>query len=64
LSVYPPAIAVVVRCTPLYQAVALMRGLALGAVEPGLLWHVAYLAIMGLAGLYIAGRRVERLLLT
>ena len=64
LSVYPPAIAVVVRCTPLYQAVALMRGLALGAVGPGLLWHVAYLAIMGLAGLYIAGRRVERLLLT
>jgi lipooligosaccharide transport system permease protein len=64
LSVYPPAIAVVVRCTPLYQAVALMRGLALGAVGPGLAWHVAYLAIMGLAGLYIAGRRVERLLLT
>jgi len=41
-----------------------MRGLALGAVGPGLLWHVAYLAIMGLVGLYIAGRRVERLLLT
>jgi len=64
LSVYPHAIAVVVRCTPLYQAVALMRGLALGAVGPGLLWHVAYLAVMGLAGLYIAGLRVGRLLLT
>ena len=64
LSVYPPAIAVVVECTPLYQAVALMRGLALGAVGPGLLWRVAYLAIMGLAGLYLAGRRVGRLLLT
>ena len=64
LSVYPSAIAVVVECTPLYQAVALMRGLALGAVGPGLLWRVAYLAIMGLAGLYLAGRRVGRLLLT
>jgi lipooligosaccharide transport system permease protein len=64
LSVYPPTIAVVVQCTPLYQAVALMRSLALGTVGPGLLGHVAYLAIMGLVGLYIAGRRVERLLLT
>ena len=64
LSVYPAAIAVVVECTPLYQAVALMRGLALGIVGPGLLWRVAYLAIMGLAGLYLAGRRVGQLLLT
>ena len=64
LSVYPPAIAVVVECTPLYQAVTLMRDLALGTVGPGLLWRVAYLAIMGLAGLYLAGRRVGRLLLT
>jgi lipooligosaccharide transport system permease protein len=54
----------VVQCTPLYQAVALIRGLALGAVGPGLLWRVAYLAIMGLAGLYLAGLRVGRLLLT
>jgi lipooligosaccharide transport system permease protein len=64
LSVYPPAIAVVVECTPLYQAVTLMRDLALGTVGPNLLWRVAYLAIMGLAGLYLAGRRVGRLLLT
>ena len=64
LSVYPRAVAVVVECTPLYQAVTLMRGLALGAVGPGLLWHAAYLAVMGLAGLYLAGRRVGRLLLT
>ena len=64
LSVYPPAIAVVVQCTPLYQAVTLMRGLALGTVGPAMLWHVAYLAVMGLAGLYLAGLRVGRLLLT
>jgi lipooligosaccharide transport system permease protein len=64
LSVYPRPVAVLVECTPLYQAVTLMRGLALGMVGPGLLWRAAYLAVMGLAGLYLAGRRVGRLLLT
>ena len=64
LSVYPRAVAIVVECTPLYQAVTLMRGLALGVVGPGLLWRAAYLAVLGLAGLYLAGRRVGRLLLT
>ncbi len=64
LSVYPRPVAVLVECTPLYQAVTLMRGLALGTVGPGLAWRAAYLAVMGLAGLYLAGRRVGRLLLT
>jgi lipooligosaccharide transport system permease protein len=64
LSVYPRALQVVVECTPLYQTVALMRGFTLGVVGPGLLWHAAYLAVMGIAGLLVAGRRVSRLLLT
>jgi lipooligosaccharide transport system permease protein len=63
LSVYPRPIQIVVECTPLYQGVALLRGLTLGVVGPGLLWHAAYLALMGLAGLWIAGRRISRLLL-
>ena len=63
LSVYPRPLQIVVECTPLYQGVALMRGLTLGVVGPGLLWHVAYLALMGLAGLAVAGRRIGRLLL-
>jgi lipooligosaccharide transport system permease protein len=63
LSVYPRPVQIVVECTPLYQGVALMRGLTLGVVGPGLLWHAAYLALMGLAGLYVAGRRIGRLLL-
>jgi lipooligosaccharide transport system permease protein len=63
LSVYPRPIQIVVECTPLYQGVALMRGLTLGVVGPALLWHAAYLALMGLAGLYVAGRRIGRLLL-
>jgi len=63
LSVYPRPIQILVECTPLYQGVALMRGLTLGVVGPALLWHAAYLALMGLAGLYVAGRRIGRLLL-
>ena len=63
LSVYPRPVQILVECTPLYQGVALLRGLTLGQVGPGLLWHVLYLALMGLAGLYLAGRRISRLLL-
>jgi lipooligosaccharide transport system permease protein len=63
LSVYPRGLQIVVECTPLYQAVVLMRGFTLGVVGPGLLWHAAYLAVMGVAGLMVAGRRIGRLLL-
>jgi len=64
LSVYPRGIQIVVECTPLYQGVALLRGLTLGIVGPGLLWHAAYLAVMGLLGLYVASFRISKLLLT
>ena len=37
LSVYPRALQVVVECTPLYQAITLIRGLTLGVVGPALL---------------------------
>ena len=63
LSVYPRALQLVVECTPLYQAITLIRGLTLGVVGPALLVPVAYLALMGVIGLLIAGRRVSRLLL-
>jgi lipooligosaccharide transport system permease protein len=63
LGVYPRAVQIVVEATPLYQGVELMRGLTLGVVQPGLLWAVAYLSIMGVTGLLIAGRRISRLLL-
>ncbi len=63
LGVYPRPIQIVVDCTPLYQGTALLRGLSLGFVGPSLLWHVLYLAVMGTAGLTLAGRRIARLLL-
>jgi lipooligosaccharide transport system permease protein len=63
LSSYPPALQWVVQATPLYHGVALLRALVTGAVSPSLGWHVAYLAVMGLVGVVIAGRRLEHLLL-
>lgn len=62
LSRYPEAVASVVRLTPLYQGVALQRGLILGELGPHLLFNVAYLAVMGLVGMRIAGARLGRLL--
>ena len=63
LSVYPSALQWIVRCTPLYNAIVLMRALMLGAVGPYQLVNAAYLAVMGLIGLWIAARRVDGLLL-
>jgi lipooligosaccharide transport system permease protein len=63
LSVYPEALQWVVRCTPLYNAIALMRGLMLGVVGWYQLVNVAYLLVLGLIGVRIAGRRVHTLLL-
>ncbi len=63
LTVYPGWLQLVVRCTPLYQAVALERGLDAGALSVSLLGHTAYLAILGIAGLTVTSRRLARLLL-
>ena len=49
LSVYPAWLQAVVTLTPLYQGVALERALTLGAINPALLVHVAYLTAMGSA---------------
>jgi lipooligosaccharide transport system permease protein len=53
-----------VRLTPLYQGVDLIRSLTVGYITPVLLFHVAYLAILGFAGLFVVSRRLDRLLLT
>lgn len=63
LSTYPDGLRPVVQATPLYHGVALVRDLMLGSVSLGLLWHVAYLLVLGLVGAVIAARRLERLLL-
>jgi lipooligosaccharide transport system permease protein len=63
LDAYPDAVRIVVQLTPLYQGVDLLRSLAVGVVGPSAIFHVAYLAIMGVAGLFVVSRRLDRLLL-
>ena len=54
----PSGLQWVVRCTPLYQGVALERALVFGDIGPELLVNVAYLVVMGSVGLWVAGRRL------
>jgi lipooligosaccharide transport system permease protein len=54
----------VVEATPLYRGVTLTRELTTGALTSASLWSVVYLLVMGLAGLLLASRRFDRLLLT
>jgi lipooligosaccharide transport system permease protein len=64
LSTYPGSLRWVVRVTPLYHSVGITRGLCLGQVEWSMLGHVAYLLVLGLTGMFVAARRLERLLLS
>ncbi len=63
LTAYPEPLRILVQLTPLWQGVDMIRALVTGAVDPSILWHVAYLGAMGLVGLVIVGRRLDRLLL-
>jgi lipooligosaccharide transport system permease protein len=63
LSVYPHVIGLLVEWTPLYQGVAILRDLVLGAPSWDLLWRAAYLAAIGAVGVTVAGRRIAKLLL-
>lgn len=64
LSTYPGQARWVVEATPLYHGVALERGLMLGEIGPGLLWHVGYLVVLGVVGFVGTARRIEKLLLS
>ncbi|AWS43549.1 ABC transporter permease [Streptosporangium sp. 'caverna'] len=59
---YPVAMEIVVWLTPLYHAVELVRGLAIGELRWGLLGNAAYLLVMMALGLTFAARRIQRTL--
>jgi lipooligosaccharide transport system permease protein len=63
LDHYAPGLRWVVRATPLYQGVDLVRSLCLGNVTWSLLVPLVYLLAMGSLGLTIASRRLGILLL-
>lgn len=64
LSTYPEGVRLLVQATPLYHGVALERALMLGEVSAGILWHVAYLVVLGALGVIGTARRLEKLLLS
>jgi lipooligosaccharide transport system permease protein len=64
LSVYPPALQWVVRFSPLYNGIALIRAFTLGGAGPTQLLNAAYLVALGLVGIRIARRRMAGLLLS
>ncbi len=63
LSTYPPAWQHVVRWTPLYQVVDLVRSATTGTMHPGLVLNVLYLVAVGAAGLLVTRSRLAGLLL-
>jgi len=63
LTVYPPALQVVVQLTPLYHGIDLIRSLTTGAMGPGVLVDLAYLIGLGVLGVLIAARRLRKKLL-
>ncbi len=63
ITVYPEAAQWLVRVTPLYQGVALLRALMLGGADWSSLGHAVYLVAMGALGLRHATRRMSHLLL-
>ncbi|MDX1690085.1 MAG: ABC transporter permease [Acidimicrobiia bacterium] len=64
LEVYPEAFQVITRISPLYHGVELIRGFTVGILEWTMLGHAAFLVGMGLTGVAIASRRLEKLLLS
>ena len=63
LSVYPPSLQWLVQLSPLYHAAALVRELTTGAVGASSVVHVVVLAVLGVVGVWVTGRRLEKLLL-
>jgi lipooligosaccharide transport system permease protein len=63
VEAYPDALQIVVQLTPLWHGVDLLRALATGTVDVGALIHVVYLFTLGLIGLVVVSRRLDKLLL-
>ena len=63
LDTMPDGVRLLIQLTPLYHGVDLLRGLSVGVVGPDTVVHVVYLLGMGLTGLFVVSRRLDKLLL-
>ncbi len=62
IAAYPAELQLVIQATPLYRGVHLIRALTTGTPDGLLVLDIVYLVAMGLIGLAIASRRLEKLL--
>ncbi len=62
LALYPGWLAWVVRVSPLYQGVAVLRGLDVGVLSWSMAAHVAGLVAISVVSLAITARRLQRVL--
>jgi lipooligosaccharide transport system permease protein len=63
LDVYPEWLQWVAQTSPLYHGVSIIRALTLGNLDWTIVGHVTFLVAMGIIGVAVAARRLERLLL-
>ena len=63
ISSYPEALRLLVELTPLYHGVDLIRGLTTGSLGLRMLVDFVYLLLLGVAGLAVTARRLNKLLL-
>jgi len=63
ISVYPQVIQLAMELTPLFHAVGLLRGLAVGIFGLHELWDLAYLVVFASIALWIALTRLEQRLI-
>ena len=63
LESFPEPARILIQLTPLYHGVDLLRTLSVGVVGVDTLIHVLYLGAMGVIGLAIVSRRLDKLLL-
>ena len=63
ISVYPQVIQLAMELTPLFHAVGLLRGLAVGIFGLHELWDLAYMVVFASIALWIALNRLEQRLI-
>ena len=59
ISVYPPAVRLLIEVLPLWHGVELVRGLTTGALDASMLWHVGYYLLLVGVGLVVVTRRLR-----
>lgn len=63
LTVYPGYLQAILKLSPLWQAIEMVRDLTLGVVSVGIMWHVLYFSVMVAIGVTATTKRLTKLFL-